>query len=106
MNINSTQDIFWLALSICALALTFFMCWMMFYVVNFLRKTSRIVNRVEAITGSIHEATQALRRKTEDLATYIPLIIRGGAELKSVIERFADKKSSKRGKRQSEEKEK
>ncbi|MFH0874050.1 MAG: hypothetical protein V1846_04420 [Candidatus Komeilibacteria bacterium] len=105
MVINTTLDIFWLVLAICAVAITFFLCWMMFYVVNFLRKTSRIINRVEAITSSIHEATQAMRRKTEDLATYIPLIIRGGAELKSVIEKFTDKKS-KRGKRQSEEKEK
>lgn len=104
MNINSTQDIFWLALSVSALAITFFLCWMMFYVVNFLRKTSHIINRVEAITGSIHEATQALRRKTEDLATYIPLIIRGGAELKSIIEKFAEKKS--RIRRTSEKKEK
>ena len=105
MNISTTQDIFWLALSVSAVAITFFLCWMMFYIVNFLRKTGRIINRIEAITGSIHEATQALRRKTEDLATYIPLIIRGGAELKSVIEKFAAKKSQ-RHKRESEKKEK
>lgn len=62
----SSQDILYIALAICALTLTGFLCWLIFYATQILKSTSAMVNelrdRLLSITSMLSDVIAKLER--------------------------------------------
>ncbi len=99
---NATQ-IFWLTLSVAVICLTFFFCWMMYYVINMMRRTSQMMDKIESVISKIASVTDFVKTKTEAATSYLPVLIAGIGQLKQMIDHWrqpeSDEPKTKRSKK-------
>ena len=88
MILDNATQIFWLTLSLAVICLTFFFCWMMYYVIKMMRRTSQIMDKIEAVISQIASVTSFVRSKTEAATSYLPVLIAGIGQLKQMIDRW------------------
>ncbi|MCX6797779.1 MAG: hypothetical protein NTX66_00975 [Candidatus Falkowbacteria bacterium] len=60
---STSSDILNLVLAICVLALSFFLCWAIYYFIVSIQKFYRITRRVEKITQDVEETVTNLKGK-------------------------------------------
>jgi hypothetical protein len=88
MIFDHATEIFWLTLSLAIACLTFFFCWMMYYVISMMRRTSQIMNKIEGVIGQVEAVTHFVREKTEAATSYLPVLIAGIGQLKQMIDHW------------------
>lgn len=60
---STSSDILNLVLSISIVALSFFLCWAIYYFIAGVQKLYRIIRRVEKITGDVEETVSGIKSK-------------------------------------------
>ena len=103
--IESSKDILWIVLAFCALWLTVFMCWAIYYLAMILKQTSGLMTEMKEILDdikdklrAIDEAIHAVKEKIENSAAYLALIADGAKYLISHFTGEKPKKGSKKKK--------
>lgn len=66
---STSNDILNLVLSVCVLALSFFLCWAIYYFIASIQKFYRITKRIEKITQSAEEIVTNLKNKVSGSAS-------------------------------------
>jgi|GEM_PF-4289059 len=94
MIFDYATEIFWLTLSVAVICLTFFFCWMMYYVINMMRRTSQMMNKIESVISQIAAVTDFVRAKTEAATSYLPVLIAGIGQLKQMIDHWRQPNSN------------
>ncbi|MFA7088180.1 MAG: hypothetical protein WC146_02460 [Patescibacteria group bacterium] len=89
---STSADVLNLVLSVCVVALTFFLCWSLFYFIASIRKIYKIVHRVEAGVDKAEEIIELLKRKINNSSTYFMIL---GEMAKKVIEFVQEKRDKK-----------
>ena len=88
MLFDHATQIFWLTLSVAVICLTFFFCWMMYYVINMMRRTSQMMDKIESVISKIAAVTDFVKNKTEAATSYLPVLIAGIGQLKQMIDHW------------------
>ena len=93
---STSNDILNLVLSLCVLALTFFLCWAIYYFVVSVHKIHKIVNRVEQGVTKAEEIMALAKDKLKNSSTYFMIL---GEIAKRAMEFVQEKQASRREKK-------
>lgn len=88
-----SQDILWLTIATCIALLTIFSCWGIFYLVQIIRRSSKMFKGIEQMIANINEVIKTTKEKIEHSAAYISVIADG---VKKVMEITQTGKKSKK----------
>ena len=91
--LETSKDIFWLALSIVILASGIGISWGIFYLVLMLRDIKKITKSIRKKMTLIDQILEIIKNKTEKSAAYLPPLIEGATKL---AEHLREKKKTKR----------
>lgn len=89
---ETSNDIFWLTLSGSIALLTLFSCWGIFYLVQIIRRSSKMFKGVEQMIENINEVIKTTKEKIEHSAAYISIL---GEGFKKVMEITQESKKGK-----------
>lgn len=87
MSIDSTKDLFYLALSIATVVLTFFLAWLLYYLVSMIREAHRMMNEVSASVEKLHTILDRLRDVVGQSTSHLGLIVTAVRQLVSFYQR-------------------
>lgn len=93
--IYTSHDVFFITLSFCVLILTFFTCWILFYIVAMFRRTNQIFTGFKHKMDAIDEIFKTIKDKVEHSASAVLILAKGVEELISFLR---ERKSKKKGK--------
>lgn len=83
---TSSKDVLFLIISFCVLWVTFFLCWMFYYLMRLLRNANEIVEEFRIRLQALTEAINYIRDKVEHMSGLMTLITGGASGLiKKVI---------------------
>lgn len=83
---TSSKDVLFLIISFCVLWVTFFLCWMFYYLMRLLRNANEIVEEFRIRLQALTEAINYIRDKVEHMSGLMTLITDGASGLiKKVI---------------------
>ncbi|MFA6423845.1 MAG: hypothetical protein WCV83_00860 [Candidatus Magasanikbacteria bacterium] len=88
---ENSKDILYLVISFCVLWVTFFLCWMFYYLMRLLRNANQIVEEFRVRLQALTEAINYVRGKVEHMSGLLTLITEGASGLvKKVISKKTD----------------
>ena len=87
---ETSSDVLNLVLSICIIALTFFLCWGIYYFVVAVQKWYRITRKVETAVDEIEGIVRTVKEKLHGSAAYL---FTAGEALKKVFEFIQEKRA-------------
>lgn len=90
---ETSSDILNLVLSVCIIALTFFLCWGIYYFVVAVQKWYRITKRVEQGVEEIEEIISTVKEKLHGSAAYLLTL---GDVAKKIFEFVREKKEERK----------
>ena len=96
--VSSSQDIFFLVLAFCALWLTIFLTWVLYYVINAVRQVNLVVRQAKAKLDAVEEIFHLIKDKVTSSATYLNLLMSGIGKVSDFMGGGA-KKAAKKAKR-------
>ena len=79
--IYTSKDLFFVVLSFCILLLTFFTCWILFYVVSIFRQARQIFTGLKRKVDLIDEILGSVKEKIEHSTSSLLLLVKGVEEL-------------------------
>ena len=88
---TNTKDILYLVISFCVLWVTFFLCWMFYYLMRLLRNANEIVEEFRIRLQALLEAVNYIRGKVEHLSGLMTMFTEGASGL---AKKFVMKKAS------------
>jgi hypothetical protein len=81
MLITTSKDLLFVVLAFCALWLTVFLSWMLYYVIAILRDAESLVHTVRHATEKIDRIAQAVHEKFDRSATSLSLLAQAVKEI-------------------------
>ncbi|MFA6547602.1 MAG: hypothetical protein WCT11_01505 [Candidatus Magasanikbacteria bacterium] len=78
---TNSKDILYLVISFCVLWVTFFLCWMFYYLMRLLRNANEIVEEFRVRLQTLTEAINYIRGKVEHMSGLMTLITDGASGL-------------------------
>jgi succinate dehydrogenase hydrophobic anchor subunit len=91
--LSNSQDILFVALAFCALLLTAFIVWLLYYAIMTIKQGYEAVSKVKEKIDAVDEVITLVKDKIITTSSYISLIVAG---VKKVIEVIGDKKAEKK----------
>lgn len=91
--LETSKDIFWLVLALVILWIGFFTGWGVFYLVMILSDFKKITGSLRKKMDLVDQILEAVKKRVEMTADYLPPLIEGAAKL---ISRFKNQKSKKK----------
>jgi len=89
---STSVDVLNLVLAVCLIALTFFLCWAVYYFVASIQKIHKLIKRVEGGVAKAEEIIGIAKDKLKNSATYFMIL----AEIaKRAMEFVQEKKANK-----------
>ena len=70
----TSYDVLNLVLSVCAIALAFFLCWALYYFIASVQKIHRLVKRVEAGVDKAEEIVDTVKDKIKNSSAYVMIL--------------------------------
>jgi biopolymer transport protein ExbB/TolQ len=99
-----TQETLYIVLSVAIVCVTVFLCWALYELATFLRRSNRIVDEVERKVQHVQESLSNIKDRFEQVAGYASMLLEGGKTVASFLHRDKEeetesKTKSKRGKK-------
>ncbi len=82
---TNSKDILFLVISFCVLWVTFFLCWMFYYLMRLLRNANEIIEEFRVRLQTLMEAVNYIRGKVEHVSNLMTLITDGAGGLAQKI---------------------
>jgi len=73
--ISTSQDVLFLVLAFCALWLTVFLVWFLYYAIMTVKQTYQTVHQIKNKIDAVDEVISFIREKVTSTASYLTLII-------------------------------
>jgi len=94
--ISNSQDVLFLVLALCALWLTAFLAWFLFYAIMTVKQGYQAVRQIKSKIDAVDEIITLVREKITSTASYMGIIISG---VRKVIELLGSSSEEKKAKR-------
>lgn len=94
--ITSSQDILYLAIAVCVVIFTFFVCWILYYAVFSVRNLFKITKEARDSVEKAHKILSVLKEKLDSTFSYIYLVEEGVKKISDVISEYKKKSTSKK----------
>ena len=78
---KNSRDILYLVISFCVLWVTFFLCWMFYYLMRLLRNANEIIEEFRVRLQALTEAINYIRGKVEHMSGLITFVVSGASGL-------------------------
>lgn len=91
--LETSKDFLFIVLGFCALWLTIFFSWLMYYIIKIFRSTSHIISKATEVLDKIDDFIESIKAKAEKSASH--LVILGELAKKGID--FMEKKKQDRG---------
>lgn len=82
---TSSKDILYLVISFCVLWVTFFLCWMFYYLMRLLRNANEITEEFRVRLQTLLDTVNNIRSKVESLSNIMTLFSQGAGGLAKKI---------------------
>ena len=92
----TSHDILNLIVAVCIFALTFFLCWALFYFVSGIHKMHKLIKRAETGVAKAEEIIEIAKEKLKNSATYFMIL---GEIAKRAMEFVQEKRAEKQAKK-------
>lgn len=83
--LETSLDILWVTIAACIALLTLFSCWGIFYIVQIIRRSSKMIKGVEDIIKNINETVKTTKEKIEHSAAYFSVIAEGAKKVMEIV---------------------
>ena len=94
---ETSLDILWVTIAACIALLTLFSCWGIFYIVQIIRRSSKMFKGVEQMIDNINEVIKTTKEKIEHSAAYVSVLADGAKKVMEIVkERTASGAGKKR----------
>ncbi len=90
--LENSKDLLFIVLSFCALWVTVFLCWLIYYLVSILRNTNTMVEELRDRFRGIEETMRAIRDRIEHATSSMGFVSEGVIKL---IQFFISRRKSK-----------
>lgn len=90
--IQTSHDLLNIVLAFCALWLTIFIAWFIYYLAMMLREAYKMTQEMHTRINKIDQLIDALKEKVEHSASYLLLIGEGMKKLVGMARKMSDKK--------------
>ncbi len=98
-----SRDILNYALTASVLVLTFFLAWILIYIVKIFREIERVVRDVTKAIEKFNSVLDFAKDKISNAAAAIPIIIKGGEKIAEIIANIREKRSRRASEKAEEE---
>ncbi|OGH90033.1 MAG: hypothetical protein A2537_01015 [Candidatus Magasanikbacteria bacterium RIFOXYD2_FULL_36_9] len=78
---TDSKDVLYLVISFCVVWVTFFLCWMFYYLMRLLRNANQIVEEFRVRLQALTEAINYIRGKVEHMSGLLTLVTDGASGL-------------------------
>ncbi|MFA6511516.1 MAG: hypothetical protein WCV86_00080 [Patescibacteria group bacterium] len=95
MNINDTQDLFFLIAAIAVAVITFFTAWMLYYIVSMLRTANHVITSVDEKLKLIEGILHSLKANVSNGSATLVLLTKAVAKM---VQFGIDKKNERKAK--------
>jgi len=89
--LETSKDLLLIVIAFCVLWFTFFICWLLYYIISIIGSTRRIIKAIQQKVEKVDEVIDLVKSKIESSATYLGLIVEGVGKL---VDYFKTKQSS------------
>lgn len=90
--LETSKDVLFIVLALCALWLTVFSCWLLYYCIKILRDASKVIDSVQDRLRGIEEAVHMVKEKIENASSSMRIVVESAAMVvKYVLNRRAKK---------------
>ena len=97
--LETSNDIFWITLSGSIALLTLFSCWGIFYIIQIIRRSSKMFKGVEQMIENINEVIKTTKEKIEHSAAYLSVLGEGFKKVMEILKEQGITRDKKRGKK-------
>lgn len=97
MNLSS-HDILNYALTICALVLTFFIVWILYYVVKIFREMEHVIRDITKAIEKFNTVLDYTKEKISNVVSLIPMLVKAGEKIMSSYQSMKNRRASKKNK--------
>lgn len=89
--LETSQDLFYIVLSIAIISFTVFLCWFMYYLIRILKNAVYMVEKVTTVMQKADKVLDLIQEKLESGGTYFALAANA---VKSIVEYAVEKKTT------------
>lgn len=97
--LSSTKDILFLALTVAVVVLTFFLAWLLYYLVSIIRQAHSVMKETTEAITKIHGILDSIRDSISQSSSHLALVV-------TAVKQLAGLYSRRRQKREEDEEEK
>ena len=105
MTLSSTQEIFYLVLSVASAWVAVFLCWALYELAKVLHQANTVMTETRQKITRVEHAVMKIKEKLESSVSYLGMLAEGGKSLLSFLHMSEEKKEKRRGKKHEEEEE-
>ena len=97
--LESSKDLLFIVLAVCAIAFTTFACWLLYYLVAIVKDTYSMTKSLKKKVELIDEILKTIKEKINSTASYIGLIFSGLEKIVDYVQRRKTSPESKSAKK-------
>lgn len=91
--IETSQDILFYALAACAIAIAFFLCWSLYYLVMTLRDTRKVTHDIRKRLEAFWQVVELVREKLQFGGAVFNLAATGIRELAEYVRQYTERET-------------
>jgi len=89
--LNSSQDILFYTLAICAIMLTAFTCWILYYIIAVIRNAYDMTKSIKKKIDALDDILKTIKINLNNAANYVGLVVTG---IDKIVNYVQNKKST------------
>lgn len=93
---ESSRDILNLTLALSAAVLTFFICWLLYYIVSIFRDMRNVVRDVTKTIEKFNSVLDFAKEKISSVSAVFPLVIKATEKIIETVGAFKEKRQARR----------
>lgn len=99
--LNSSQDILFYVLAICAIMLTAFTCWILYYIIAIIRNAYDATKSIKKKIDALDDILKTVKANLNSAANYVGLVVSGIDKIVAYVQNKKPSKPEKNNKKKS-----
>jgi len=92
--LDTSKDVLNIVIAASVGIFTFFLCWMLWYVIRAMRQVNSLVDSVKEKIDLLDKILHAIKEKVDHTASYLPILAKGVTQIIEYFKKRQSKKTS------------